>query len=751
MHTENCVQMKNAMRLIKDEKYEYISFDLFDTLVTRPFYRPEDLYFLLDCEYEKFSKANISFHKIRTDSEDAVRRGNNLGKKIYQDVTQEEIYQYISEIYRIGKKEAEILCNFENELEVKYSRKRECGKGLYDYALKCEKKLILISDTILPNKTIMEILRKHGYDKFERIFLSSEKKYLKSKGDLFDTVLKELDVKSEKVLHIGDNWKSDIVQAKKRNIKIFYMPKSIDAFENKNGNFGSQDCSMIARKICGGFIDYQRVQESVGYGAMSAIVAQKFFDNPFVEFEEQTSFDRNPYFIGYYVVGMHILGIADWIRKRVKNQRYSRVFFTSRDGYLPLLAYCALREVDKDMPEGAYFYISRKAVLPLMLAEPADFFDLPVDYKKYSPLNVIELLDWCICDKQRALQEVMIHETDGGSEVFHSVFQFNEFIHSFLNRWYDQNKHEEKKKIIREYLSALEPTDILFDMGYSGRIQGAICKGLDKRIDVLYIHSDAERNHIQKRRHQFDIDEFYNFIPCMSDVLREYILSENVPSCIGYISNGNKVVPEFDKCSSIKDEVLKKIQKGALDFVTDYCNIFKEHFDYVSYKEFEVSLPFEGFLRYIGKGDLEIFKDAIFEDEVFGAQREMSIEDLVKNRLYLFNKKYFKSDADKKNAIVMLMQKLGKKIVLWGAGPVSEQIIKLYTDFPINGLVSENKGMQGKKKWGKQIESPDWIIGKENLFIIIATRNSEYALGWLNEHSYKKDIDYVIFDDIFVV
>ena len=751
MHIEDCIQLKNVMRLIKDDKYEYISFDFFDTLVTRPFYRPEDLYFLLDNEYEKFSKANISFHKIRIDGENAIRKQHNLEGSIYRDVTQKEIYQYISEIYRIEEGIAKKICDFENELEVRYSRERECGKYLYDYALKCGKKLILISDTVLSADTIFKILRKHGYNNFSKLFLSSEKGYLKSKGDLFDVVLKEINVSPDRILHIGDNWKSDICQAKKRNIRVFHLPKSTDAFENRNGNFSNQDCSMTARKICGGFVDYQRVQESAGYGAMTAIVAQKFFDNPFTVFKEQTSFDKNPYFIGYYVVGMHILGIASWIRRCIKNQKYNKIFFTSRDGYLPMMAYNALRECDKDMPEGVYFYVSRKAMLPLMLVEPTDFFDLPVDYKKYSPQNVIELLDWCIRDPQNALLEIENDEVNGDGKRFNSVFEFNEFIHFFLNQWYDQDKHLKKREVIKEYLSVLEPTDILFDMGYSGRIQGAICKGLGRQIDALYIHSDVERNHIQKRRNHFNIDEFYGFIPCMSDVLREYLLSENAPSCIGYQVEHNKVTPEFDKCANIEDIVLEKIQQGAMEFVKDYCSIFKEHFDYVNFKEFEVSLPFEGFLRYIGAGDVEIFQNAVFEDEVFGAQREMSIEGLVKNRLYLFNKKYFKSDEDKKKAIRVLMQKLGKNVVLWGAGSVSEQIIQLYTDFPIDRLISENKGIQGKRKWGIQVESPDWLMERENLFIVIATRNNEYALEWLSTHGYKEDIDYVRFDHMFLV
>ena len=49
-------RLDELKRAVFDPKYKYISFDVFDTVVQRPFYDPQDLFDLLDIEYEKKCK-----------------------------------------------------------------------------------------------------------------------------------------------------------------------------------------------------------------------------------------------------------------------------------------------------------------------------------------------------------------------------------------------------------------------------------------------------------------------------------------------------------------------------------------------------------------------------------------------------------------------------------------------------------------------------------------------------------------------
>ena len=51
--------------------------------------------------------------------------------------------------------------------------------------------------------------------------------------------------------------------------------------------------------------------------------------------------------------------------------------------------------------------------------------------------------------------------------------------------------------------------DVTFDMGYSGRIQRAICALLDRGIDTLFIHSDNSLSYKMERLGQFEICTYY--------------------------------------------------------------------------------------------------------------------------------------------------------------------------------------------------------------------------------------------------
>jgi hypothetical protein len=100
---------------ILDPRYDYISFDIFDTLVMRPFYRPTDLFYLLDRLYETKYSTNTSFHQIRIDGEAAARKRLSMQHPDFQDVIIDEIYDCISELYGIPPE----FCNALKEEEKK--------------------------------------------------------------------------------------------------------------------------------------------------------------------------------------------------------------------------------------------------------------------------------------------------------------------------------------------------------------------------------------------------------------------------------------------------------------------------------------------------------------------------------------------------------------------------------------------------------------------------------------------------------
>lgn len=85
----------------------------------------------------------------------------------------------------------------------------------------------------LSRETINKILEKNGYIDNEKLYLSSEIKLSKSRGDLFKYVLNDLKIESMQMLHIGDNYRPDVEIPRKLKINSMHLPKATDVAQNQ--------------------------------------------------------------------------------------------------------------------------------------------------------------------------------------------------------------------------------------------------------------------------------------------------------------------------------------------------------------------------------------------------------------------------------------------------------------------------------------------------------------------------------------
>lgn len=612
-----------------DSKYDYISFDIFDTLVQRPFYEPTDLLLLLDLEFEKYTSCNISFAEIRKAGEEDLRK-EKCNDEV-EDITIDEIYKHIHKSFNIDEYILKKMEEAEKALEVKYTFARKTVRSIYQLAVDSGKKIIFISDMYLDINTINMILKKNGYSIYEKIFLSSEYRKLKGTGNLYRKVLEELNVSAQKILHIGDNIRCDIEKALECGMAAYHIPKAIDVFAKDEYKRGRETCDNMIRKICGSFISFEKVKDSVGYRCMIAQVANKYFDNPFRHYVENSVLNQDPYFIGYYLVGMYLLGINQWIENILEGKRYDKVYFTSRDGWLALKAYNMLRKIKPELPEAEYFYTSRKAVLPAMIKNELDLYDLPIDVERYSPEKLYRLLEFCTEKSEEQWKKTCYSRGIDYSGVFGNRKSMRETVSIFVQDFYSVKKHQVSSYINKKYYEKVNKNSIMFDMGYSGRIQNAISALAGEGIDVMFIHSDATYHDKMRRKGQFQIYSYLNIIPQMSDVLREYLLSEPAASCIGYKEDKEQCLPIFTNYTASKEEqnMIEELQRGAEDFVNEFYITFGTVLEYIPYKSLEISLPLEGFMRFNVEEDREVFADVKFDDVVYGGESNINMKEIL--------------------------------------------------------------------------------------------------------------------------
>ncbi len=628
-------------KLVSDPEIEYISFDIFDTLITRPLYKPQHVFELMDYEFKELVPTNASFVNIRVDGEAAARKKFGVEYPEYQDITLDEIYDVIGEMYHLDFSVIQLLKNKEIELEIGLSACRRSTKELFDLAKSLGKKIIIVSDMYLTKDTIEKVLKKNGYEGYNKLYLSSDIRLTKYTGDLFKYVLNDLEVPGKKILHLGDTWVNDYENPQKLGFHTFFIPKTIEAFENRINGQVTNRCATMANWAAAGIIKQNSYKDSAGYGAFMALVANKYFDNPYRTFCEKTDLNADPYFIGYYPVGMHLYGMAKWLLERGKELGYKKLYFMSRDGYLPMLVYQKLAGAEKDAPEAEYIYSSRKAVMPYIMNNRFDLYGFPTAILNQSAETMKYLLEFCMkkLDMETYRTILSKHGIVPGAR-FSDREAYNRFIGVFLQEFYSEEEHKRSKELCAKYYSRLEENSATVDMGYSGRIQGAICQAAGHGVDVFFIHADSNQYIKESQNHNFKIHSFYDYEPCMSGVIREHIFSSFEPSCTGFEEEDGRVVPVFEKVKKdIQDcWLVGEIHRGALDFVDDVVEKLGGYIGRMPLKATEISLPYEGFLRFAQETDLKIFSASFFEDEVWGGANRINIAQFIQDQHVYYNR-----------------------------------------------------------------------------------------------------------------
>lgn len=745
-------ELEEIKEKIWSPEYEYISFDIFDTLIKRPFYRPTDLFHLLDKLYEKECSSNASFHQIRIDGEIAARARLQKQFPDYQDVTIDEIYDYIREIYGIPADICSALKEEEKRLEIHFCTVRKTVKELYELALYAGKKIILVSDMFLDKETIGKILKKNGYSDYQKIFLSSEKRRLKHTGDLFRTVLNGLNIDGSRILHMGDNHYCDVLKAGEIGFHTVYIPRTINVFENKVKGVDTGECSTLAQKVGGAILDRSKLLESAGYGSMIAMAANYYFDNPFRPFNSESDYNADPSFIGYYALGMHLAGLIKWISEQASG--YERILFMARDGFLVKQAYDIWSGYMEQVPKSEYIYASRKMLLSVSVASTADFMNLPIVYTRYNPSAILELLNFCTKDIAEETRTQIFKNAEIPEEKnFESKYEFQEFMKFYLEHFYDKNRHAISKELLKEYYKDVKERDIAFDMGYSGNIQSAFVQAVGKPIDVLFVHSDAVKSMQLSRKKNFIIKTFYDFSPAVSGLLREHILSDPNPACIGLKQEGDIVVPVFETGEKPYTDafVINKLHKGALQFIKEYCNCFNGYFEYITFKNYEVSLPFEAFLRIPKTKDMQIFESSYFEDKVYGRQAAINIAKFMESQ-YKSMPQFASEDTIElfKNAFIENI-KYNRKLVYFGTGKVCREILTEYPDMPVRFFLDNDRKNSGIYLKGKEIKHPEKIENWNELYIIITTYYSSEIEKQLKKLGLEKYKDFISFQELFKI
>lgn len=320
-----------------------VSFDLFDTLVQRDgLFSPKDLFYLVhEAAGRELGLWLNDYATVRVRAEGIARvRAWGSGK---EEVTLDEIYAEVARLLDLDPRTKDDLMQIELDCERQATSSLESGKRLYEAALAAGKRIVVISDTYLPEALIAEIVEKMGYTAVSRVYASSAHGKSKQQGSLYDVVLRDLGCPPGRLLHVGDNQLTDVTRAVSKGIRSFFVPTSKYEFKWRHGlaDVPSGNPSLSAM-LC--FLS-EAGQQAVTLADLRSVLERTAIEN----------------------LSVLYLGFSTWLLKQLRQGGYERVYFAARDGlimkrFFDLVAAAAGCEV-----ESTYLYVSRAALYPSLI------------------------------------------------------------------------------------------------------------------------------------------------------------------------------------------------------------------------------------------------------------------------------------------------------------------------------------------------------------------------------------------------
>ena len=283
------LKRKSPEKLVEElSNFDIISFDVFDTLIFRPFANPTDLFYLLG---EKFNVFNFS--ELRRMAEGNARIKTH---KPNFEIDVYDIYEELSTMCKLKKEDA----NVEIKLEEEICYANPYMLKVFNLLKGKNKKIVVISDMYLPSKVILNILEKNGFKDINSVIVSCEHGCSKGGGGLFQ-VIKSKFGKSKAYAHVGDNESADVYGAKKAGFEPFYYTQC-NFFGNQYRP--SSLCSPVGSV-------YKGVVNNYMYNGMNKNSAREDF--------------------GFIYAGPIVSGYCEYVNKVVKDNNCDKILFMARD------------------------------------------------------------------------------------------------------------------------------------------------------------------------------------------------------------------------------------------------------------------------------------------------------------------------------------------------------------------------------------------------------------------------------------
>ena len=285
-------------RIKKDiKKAEVVSFDIFDTLLVRPYIQPTDLFVHMEKAYDR-----PGFAAERRDAE----RRTRIRHRELEDITLDMIYDEIDDEFKDMKQK-------ELDWEEMVLRANPELKQVYDYVKAQGKKIVITSDMYLPAEFLAKVLRREGFDGWDKLYVSNERNLCKNSGSIYRCVIRDYNINPELILHIGDNQRADALAAEKCGLRVVLYERVVQQYIFHN------------RQVA----DFYN-QTMSNFNASAFLGMMAFFWQ-----QKRCNGEKDDYWyeLGYNIAGPLALGYMRFVETEAIKNNIDHLLFVARDGY----------------------------------------------------------------------------------------------------------------------------------------------------------------------------------------------------------------------------------------------------------------------------------------------------------------------------------------------------------------------------------------------------------------------------------
>lgn len=514
------VTMEEVM--CRTEKYDAVSFDLFDTLITRQVLFPTDVFELVDDRLRQHGVVIEDFPARRTASEKELSRERAPGLV--------EIYAHMRNTYQIPEIEPEQMAVLEWEIDcgLVIPRKDVCGilAGLAARG----RKVYIVSDSYYNKEQIAGIMEKCGITQYTDVFVSCEYETGKTQG-LFQKYKEETE--AERYLHIGDDETADVECAEKNGITPCRLYSGLDLLELA-GYMGLWDYT-------GSLSDRIRI----------GMFVSRVFNSPFqFESKERRIGVSTAYDIGYVFFAPMICDFVLWFREQAGEFQLKNILFSARDGYLVKQLYDELCNSISSI----YFLTSRTAAVRAGMEDEEDI--RYVEEMKFSG---------SLSEQLEKRFGIFMDGGDGRKRLL-------DYKEEILSRCAGIRKNY---RVYLDRLDLEEGDTAFFDFVAKGTTQMYMDRLLSQHLKGIYfLRLDEE----QMQGKNLDIIAFYNNSERnTSAIFQDYYILETMltapmPSIREFDGKGNPVYErETRKAGDIR--CFQEAQEGIREYFREYLRL----------------------------------------------------------------------------------------------------------------------------------------------------------------------------------